>query len=100
MDINRKGILFSVECFNRIFSIRVFDCRGMSQSQLPYIANVAPVWIFSSRFHHEAECQKFEYAFAWDQLQWRILITDDAEWGDPPHHMEAILEGEIIATSR
>jgi predicted O-methyltransferase YrrM len=90
MDINRTGKLYSLECFTNqdIIHPRFNYLRGMSQVLLPSLALNVPVWdIFLHDSDHEAPCQKFEFEFAWKMLRpGGILISDDYEWGDPPHY--------------
>lgn len=89
MDINGIGKLYSVECFTNqdIWHPRFQYCRGLSHAQLPNIARATPAWdMFLHDSDHEAQCQNFEYQCAWEKLRkGGVLITDDAEWGNPPH---------------
>lgn len=92
MDINGAGKLYSVECFTNqdIWHPRFNYCRGMSQEMLVTISGklkFEPWDMFLHDSDHEAECQKFEFEYAWKFLRkGGILISDDVEWGDPPHY--------------
>lgn len=89
MDINGAGKLFSVESFTNqdIIHPRLHYVRGFSEDQLPAIQLGFPMWdMFLHDSDHGEDCQRFEFAFAWEALKpGGILISDDYEWGDPPH---------------
>lgn len=92
MDVNQQGRLWSVECFTNqdITHPRFNYIRGMSQNVLPQLNFPdGALDIFLHDSDHGAECQKFEYEFAWNKLRkGGILISDDVEWhGDDgkPH---------------
>lgn len=84
MDVNQVGKLYSVECFTNqdITHPRFHYLRGMSQDVLPKLVNIGETWdMFLHDSDHGAECQKFEYEFAWNKLRkGGVLISDDVEW--------------------
>lgn len=89
MDINGKGKLYSVESFTNqdIFHPRLKYVRGFSHDVLNKIYNESGPWdMFLHDSDHGLGCQTFEYELSWRCLNTGgILISDDIEWGDPPH---------------
>lgn len=90
MDINASGKLYSIESFTNqdIFHPRLEFVRGLSVNMMAGIYTRAGFWdLFLHDSDHEVGCTTFEYELSWSLLKpGGILISDDFEWGDPPHH--------------
>lgn len=53
----------------------------------PLFKEVGPFDLFIHDSDHAYECQTFEYEAAWRMVRsGGIIATDDAGWGNPPHH--------------
>lgn len=90
MEENQKGHLWGIEPFyeQNFYHERFTFVRGLSTTGiLSSFRESGPFDVFLHDSDHEAGCQTYEYALGYALLKpggW--LISDDTEWGTPPHH--------------
>ena len=89
MDANGFGKLYSVESFTNqdIFHPRLEYVRGFSSDKMSEIFIRSGPWdLFLHDSDHDVGCATFEYELAWHLTKpGGIIMSDDYEWGDPPH---------------
>lgn len=80
-----KAAQFYVE--HPIYHPRFTLITAKSQDALEPLFKLTGPWgMFIHDSDHSAECQEFEYEFAWKAVRsGGIIVSDDPFWGTPPH---------------